>query len=376
MKKIIFLVLALFGLFSYAVAKGNENQIPNSSYPKDLKIVMDRDGLLAEVLWNNCRIYPPSEDSPKNDIPLDPFIVGLPGGKAFPKALSVGTQVTITIILDNKYKDKFKIDIIPQKSSYELVPIFTGKTVPIERAIAAPPTLTSSFILAESGTTYQIKVTRSTNGQALKSERSSQSSTSFVQGSESNNKNIFNPTHEFTGADQDSSLDKVIFAESLKTRARYYLGSHMGTFIPFKKSVEYNLGYASPNDVNAIVMENMLRNVTMIFVGTVYPFGFEPEGEIFSCGRIQLNLATELSSAIFKKIYFGLGYDFTYFSISVLARFGATQELQSGFKPGDQVTGSIKTVPTVSKNKLDWGVTICLPLDLMLGWLGRSLGIK
>jgi hypothetical protein len=68
------------------------------------------------------------------------------------------------------------------------------------------------------------------------------------------------------------------------------------------------------------------------------------------------------------------GYDFTYFSISLLGRFGATQELQSGFKPGDQVPSG-NTVPTVSKNKLDWGATICVPLNLMIKWMGKSLGI-
>jgi hypothetical protein len=380
MKKIIFLTLALIGLLLYAAAKGNADQNSNSPCTKEFKIVMDRDGLIEEICWNNRRIYP-TPSSLKNDIPLDPFIARLPGGEAFPKALSVGTKVTITIKIDDKHKyDIFKIDIIPQKSEYESVPIFAGKTELIKELIeikAEPeePPLISSFILNESGTTYQIKVTRSTSPQASPSTEASQNSTSIASGSESNNKNTAVSIHKSADADQNSSQGKIIFAESLQTRARYYLGSHVGVFIPFRESPDFNLGYTSPTDVNATIIENRLLNVTMVFIGSIYPFGFEPESKCISRRRIQLNLATELSSSIFKKIYFGPGYDFTYFSISVLARFGATQELQSGFKPGDQVTSSINTVPTLSKNKLDLGVTISFPLDLMIGWLGRSLGI-
>jgi hypothetical protein len=374
MKKIIFLTLSLIGLLSYAVAKGNEDKNMNSPRTKEFIIMMDRDGLLAEIWWNKSQIY--SSSLSKNDIALDPFIVCLPGAKAFPKALSVGTQVTIKIF-GKQDNDKFKIDIIPQKSKYELVPIFTGETKPSKiKAMAEKPPLTSSFILDESGTTYQIKVTRTTSPQASPSTEESQNSTSIASGSESNNKNTSVSIHQSAGADQNSSQGKVIFVESLQTRARYYLGSHVGIFIPFRESADFNLGYTNPTDMNATIIENKLLNVTMVFIGSIYPFGFEPEGECISYRRIQLNLATELSSSIFKKIYFGPGYDFTYFSISVLARFGATQELQSGFKPGDQVNSSIKTVPTLSKNKLNWGVTISLPLDLMIGWLGRSLGIK
>jgi len=344
----IFFLLTLIGLLSFTVAKGEENQNANGPYIKEFKIFMDRDGQIAEIDWNNSIIYT-SPPKPNNIMPVDPFVVRLPDGNAFPKALSVGTQVTIAIsgIEDN---DKFKIVVSLQKSKYELVPIFTGETKPLFRTTAKtrPQQQTSSFILDESGTTYKIEVARSTIKQA--------------------------PTSNPLGSDTNDG--KVIFSESLQTKARYNLGSHVGVFYPFGESTEYSLGYVSPNDVNATIMANKLRNVTMVFLGSVYPFGFEPEGEAFSFGRIQLNLATELSSSIFKKIYFGLGYDLTYFSISVLARFGAAQELQSGFSVGDQVSNSIKTVPTVSKNRLNWGVIVCLPLDLMISWLGKSMGIK
>jgi len=343
MKKMICLALVLFGLSSSVAAERNEAQNSKSPSPKEFKIVMDRDGVLSEVRWDNLQIFSPAQATQPNDIPLDPFIVQLPGGPPFPRTLNVGAQVTIAINLDETDNDSFKIKITPQKSKYEIIPIFAGATKPIrlmgvvKKCCEAPRTLASSFILNESGTTYRIEVSR----QATLKEN-----------------------------------ETVIFTESLQTRTRYFLGSHVGVFIPFGRSAEYSLAYAGPNDAEATVMENNLRTVTMVFIGTLYPFGFEPESECWSHRRIQFNLAAELSSPIFKRIYFGLGYDFTYFSISLLARFGAIQELRNGFKPGDQVSNSIKTAPTVSKNKLDWGVTLCLPLDLMVGWLGRTLGIK
>ena len=333
MKKIVLFLLALIGLLSYAAAKGKEDQNANRSCIKEFKIVMDRNGQISEVDWNNSTIYTPPS-SPNNSIPVDPFVVRLPGGRAFPKTLNVGTQVTITI--NGTTDDEFNIVVSLQKNKYELVPIFKGETKPLKamsgRKKPCPQQQVCSFILDESGTTYQINVIR---------------------------------------ADQK----EPIFTESLQTRARYYFGSHVGVFYPLGKSAEYDLGYASSNAVDATITENKLRDVTMVFVGSVYPFGFEPEGKAFSYRRIQLNLATEISSSIFKKIYFGPGYDFTYFSISVLARYGTTQELRSGFKVGDQVSSSIKTIPTFSKYRLDWGVTVCLPLDLMINWLGKSLGL-
>lgn len=329
MKKIVFLFISLIVFLSYGVTRANGGQCI-----KKFEIQMDRDGKLAGISWNSSKIYPPSTPPPQNSIPVDPFVVRLPDGKVFPRALSVGTQVTITI--DGEDTDTFKIAITSQKSKYELVPIFGGRTQ-ISGATTKTRNVpyTCSFILDESGTAYQIKIYRG----ELKAEN-------------------------------------LIFSESLQTRARYYLGSYVGVFYPFNESTEYSLGYVSPSDVNATIMENKLRNVSMIFIGSIYPFGFEPEDRAFSYRRIQLNLATELSSSIFKKIYFGLGYDFTYFSISTLFRFGGVQELQSGFMVGDQVSNSIKTVPTVSKNRLDWGITFCLPLDLMTGWLGKILGLK
>jgi hypothetical protein len=252
--------------------------------------------------------------------------------------LNVGTKVTIKIS-DFVDGGTYRINIATQKIKYDLLPIYTGKTQGI--VTKAVPTVTNewSFFLDESGTTYAIKVTR-------------------------------------LATDPAKDKDKDIFTENLQTRARYYFGSHIGVFVPFGQSTKYSLGYMTPSDTNATIMENKRQNVTMVFIGSIYPFGFEPEGEVLTPRRVQVNLATELSGSIFQKIYFGLGYDFTYFSISLLGRFGATDELQNGFKPGDLITGSLKSVPTVSKNKWDWGMTLNLPIDLMMGWLGKSLGLK
>jgi hypothetical protein len=335
MKKCFLLFLTLFGLLSYATAKGNQGQQMDRPGPKGLEIVMDRDGKLERIGWNNKPVYPPPDTV--DIIPADPFIVRLPNGGAIPKAFNSGTRVTI-MITAIRQKDAFQVSITPRKAEYELVPIFTGKTVPSDQAGAKkPPVKICSFILDKSGTVYDIKVVRT--GHA-------------------------------------PPPGKVIFAESLRTKARYYFGSHVGGFVPLRKSSEYALGYAGPDAADPVIMESRLRSVPMVFVGTVYPFGFEPESRLLSRRRVQLNLGTELSGQIFKKVYFGLGYDFTYFSVGALVRYGETQALQSGFAVGDPVPDGVDEAPTVAKNKLDIGLTVCLPLDLMIGWLGRSLGIK
>jgi hypothetical protein len=257
-------------------------------------------------------------------------------GGIIPKVFDAGTQVTIRITAVQA-EDAFRISIVPRKVEYELVPIFTGKTVPSGDRSRTEATKTCSFILDRSGTAYEIKVVRT---------------------------------------DQAPPQGKVIFAGSLRTKARYRLGSHVGAFYPLSASPEYALGYAGPDAAAPVIMESRLRSATMVFVGTVYPFGLEPEGKFFSYRRIQLNLATELSGSIFKKVYFGLGYDLTYVSVGALFRYGETRALQSGFMVGDRVPAGLDTAPTVSKNRLDVGLTVCLPLHLMIGWLGRSLGIK
>jgi len=269
---------------------------------------------------------------------LDPFKVRLAEGRSIPTELNVGTKVTIKIS-DRTDSDNFKISVTPQKTKYDLLPIYTGKTV--ELRLGGPPAGPKkewSFILDQSGTTYQIKVT-------------------------------------LLGSPPEKDKDKDIFTENLQTLARYYFGSHIGIFLPFGKSSEYSLGYATSDAAALTIMENKLRYVSMVFIGSIYPFGFEPEGKC-DYRRIQVNLATELSSSIFKKIYFGLGYDFTYFSISFLGRLATVQELQGGFQVTDSVPSGLKSVPTVSRNKFDLGVTFCMPMDLIIGWLGRSLGLK
>jgi hypothetical protein len=332
MKKIAVLALALVGLFSQAAAQ-------------ELKITMTRDGAITAVMWKGQSIYsnpiPNVKDTPY--LSLDLSAIRFTVGKAFPKELPTGTKVIITIA-DPQNEDKFNINIVTQRAKYDLPPIFTGEKKSTNRALNALTAqgpengLVSSFTLDESGTNYQIKVTKLDNTNPPK--------------------------------------DKEIFTENLQTLARYYFGTQVGAFFPLDRSTEYSLGYASPSDTNLTVTENKLWNASMVFIGTVYPFGMEPDGNYFSYRRIQLNLATEVSTSIFKKIYLGLGYDFTFASISLLGRFATVQELQSGFKPGDKITGGITSVPTVSGNKFDLGVAICMPAELIMAWLGKALGLK
>jgi len=331
MKKNFVLLFFVAGLTAFGAAPETAEEA--AARHTELRIKMDREGAVCKIEWDGVETTPA-----KTDPWLDPFLVRAADGRLLPKEFETGTLVTISIV-GAKTDDRFKIGVALKKNTYELVSIYTGKTVAAPVKYAGGPPADHTFVLDEPGTTYQIKVTR-------------------------------------LGKDADKDKEKEIFSESLQTRARYWFGSHVGIFEPFEATSEYSLGYVTKDDAKATIVETRRRNVTMIFIGTIYPFGFEPAGAIFSPRRIQIDLATELSSAIFKKLYFGLGYDFTFFSIGVLGRFGAVDELKSGFLPGDQVATDIKDVPTVSKNKQDWGLVLCVPLDLMAGWLGRAVGIK
>lgn len=335
MKKRFPLILAFIGLLSCASAAGSQGQQTDDPGVKGLEIVMDHLGKLERISWNGEQAYPTENG---RAIPEDPFIVRWSKGGVIPEAFDAGTQVTIKITAI-KAKEALRVSIAPRKAEYELVPIFTGKTVTRKGATSCEPpkAMTCSFILDKSGTAYDVKVTRT---------------------------------------DQDTPSGTAIFAGSLRTKARYYFGSHVGAFVPIRKSSEYGLGYAGPDAADPEIMESRLRSVPMVFVGTIYPFGFEPESALLSPRRVQVNLGTELSDQVFKTFYFGLGYDFTYFSVGALFRYRETQALQSGFSVGDPVPDDLDDAPTVAKNRLDIGLTVCLPLDLMIGWLGRSLGIK
>ena len=335
MNKRFLLILAFIGLLSCASAAGGQGREADDPGHKGLEIVIDYEGKLERICWNGEQAYP-MKTGRGDLVPEDPFIVRWSKGGVIPESFDAGTQVTIRITAV-KAEDALRVSIASRKAEYELVPIFTGKTVRVEDARFAEGTRTCSFILDKSGTAYDVKVIRT---------------------------------------DQDPPAGTAIFAGTLRTKARYYFGSHVGAFVPMRRSSEYALGYAGPDAADPVIMESRLRSVPMVFIGTIYPFGFEPGGEVLSPRRVQVHLGTELSGAIFKKVYFGLGYDFTYFSVGALARYGETRALQSGFAVGDPVPDGVDEPPTVAKNRLDIGLTVCLPLDLMIGWLGRSLGIK
>jgi hypothetical protein len=346
MKKTVLLALALIGLVSIISAKAKKDEKADCRCHEEFKIIMNGDGQIEQVIWNTMTVYLAQNDSSNGNIFVDPFNVRLPGQMAFPKALSVGTEVKITLKNVKGQNAKFVITAIPKKTKYDVVPIFTGKTELTER-VAELEEYKCSFFLDESGTTYEIKVTRSTTDKASDKP--------------------------------DEQAPKVIFDECLRTRARYYLGSCVGISFPLRKSARYSLGYVNATSGDATIVENYSLNVRMVFLGSIYPFGFEPEDGTLSYRRIQLNIGTEISSSIFKQIYFGPGYDFTYCSIGVLFRYGETQELQSGFNVGELITNGIayqEPVPLVSKNKFGWGLTLCLPVDFLFSWLGKAVGAK
>ncbi len=258
MKKFILFLLALIVLSSVVAAKGKDDKKVNNPGIKEFEILMDRDGQVEMICWKGKLIYHRQNGDTK--IYVDPFNVGVPEynlPEVLRAGLGVGTMVRITIT-DIRGNDKFNVVVIPQQTKYELIPIFTGKT---EKPGSQPLVTTQekvkpqscSFFLDKPGTTYQIEITRITDDN--------------------------NPSKE--------AKEKVIFAESLHTEARYHFGSHIGVYVPLRQSAQYSLAYynklsrvLNPQE-DAVITENNSLKVTMVFIASYYPFGFEPEGRCF-----------------------------------------------------------------------------------------------
>lgn len=176
----------------------------------------------------------------------------------------------------------------------------------------------------------------------------------------------------------DKKYKPVIFKMSFETYARYHLGLYVGFLFPFEKTTDYQLLYSQVDDANPTIVEDKPYNPRMLIYGAYYPFGFEPERPIRQNwqGRIHLDLGTEVSGNIFKKIYVGMGYDFKYFSLSLFTWFGNNNQLREGFETGTMINSKNKAVPLESKSAFKVGISIGMPFDIATNWLGKVLGIK
>ncbi|NIM13810.1 MAG: hypothetical protein GTO45_17200 [Candidatus Aminicenantes bacterium] len=172
-----------------------------------------------------------------------------------------------------------------------------------------------------------------------------------------------------------------IFTMDFFTYHRFKFGLHAGLFFPFSRFNTFGLNFENTsveNDQKAIVAAGTYWEPKVIFFVSFYP-GFEPERKPFgkkAGGRFSFNIGTELSSAIFKKIYLGLGYSFNYFSVSFFCSYGKEEVLAEGYQDKTVIENpNITAVPLAKKADPRLGLVISFPIDIATGLLGKILGI-
>jgi len=176
-------------------------------------------------------------------------------------------------------------------------------------------------------------------------------------------------------------MDKsaVIFEQGFETYARYYLGMNVGVLFPSNASTNYGLLYNDPDETKPIITGDENYEIRMLIYGSIYPWGYEPEKPISRNGlnRLHFDLGTELSTNIFKKIYVGIGYNFSrHFSLSLFACLGNVGQLKEGFKKDDPVNPEMGSAPLKYEFRPTFGIAVSLPFDIAKNWLGGVLGIK
>lgn len=169
-----------------------------------------------------------------------------------------------------------------------------------------------------------------------------------------------------------------IFTMDFFTYHRFKLGLHTGVFFPFSRFKSFSLNYNNTsveNDQKAFVDEGTYWEPKVIFFVSYYFAGFEPESKRIG-GRFCLNIGTELSSAIFKKLYFGFGYSFNYFSVSLFCSYGKKDKLAKDYPVGTVIENpNITAVPLEKEEDLRAGLVLSFPMDIATGLLGKLLGI-
>jgi len=141
----------------------------------------------------------------------------------------------------------------------------------------------------------------------------------------------------------------------------------------------------------SLITKKSIKEYNAIFIGTIYPFGFEPHlvspKNFFTAPKdaltdffkyfyklIRVDLAFELSSKIFSKIYFGGGLSFGLFSVSFLACYQKVDDI--GLHLGkNQIIPDIFLVQTPIRERYRWsyGISITLPIDFAASWIALSV---
>jgi hypothetical protein len=172
-----------------------------------------------------------------------------------------------------------------------------------------------------------------------------------------------------------------IFTMEFYTYHRFKFGLHAGVFFPFSSFNTFGLSFKNTsveNDQKAFVDVGTYWEPKVIFFVSIYP-GFEPERKPFgkkAGGRFSFNIGSELSSAIFKKLYLGIGYSFNYFSVSIFCSYGKEEVLAEGYQDKTVIENpKITAVPLAKNAEPRVGLVLSFPIDIATGLLGKLFGI-
>lgn len=252
----------------------------------------------------------------------------------------------------------FAYNVTKKRTEYEVIPVFTGKTEP--KITLAAETVKIAVILDRSGTSYQLKITRYDK-------------------------------KDFTGR-----RGGVVISEfNCRTNPVYYFGAHVGAFIPLVRKNTYGIkplpDQAPFTGPYGLISKKSAMEYNAIFIGAVYPFGFEP-GLLFPSNYgidhrrhaadffkniyklIHFDLAFELSKNIFSKLYFGGGLSFGLCSFSFLACYQKADDIGLHLGNNQVVPGIMLIVsPVRERYRWSYGVSVSLPIDFAFSWIGYTL---
>ncbi len=172
----------------------------------------------------------------------------------------------------------------------------------------------------------------------------------------------------------------IFFKEEFKTYTRYYAGTHLGFFFPFSTTSEFRLAYLRPDDAARSIQRESIYRPKIVVFATIYPAGLEPErcwtwASLWE--RFQLDIGTEVSKSIGEHVYLGAGWDFRYVSLNFFWASIVTPRILEGFAVGVPLENDeITAVPTERRREWVIGVSLGIPLNFALSWLGPVLGLK
>jgi hypothetical protein len=272
-----------------------------------------------------------------------------------------GDRLIVEIINEPTRRYEYQYEVTKSRIQYEVIPIFTGRTG--EKSLIPAKSegrVCIAVALDRSGTRYRLAVTRY-------------------------NDNDF----------ADRKRGVVISAFNFRTAAAYYFGAHVGIFIPLMRTNAYSIRPLPDQPLfggpSGLIYRKSIMEYNAVFIGSVYPFGFEP-GMLFPSNYayqwkdyfgalfgslyklVHLDLAFELSKNIFSRLYFGGGLSFGLFSVSFLARYEKAEDV--GLHLGNnQIVPAAFAVASPLRERYRWsyGISVSLPLDFAFSWIGNAL---